>query len=84
MSDVIEPGSKVTFYTGTEVPDRATLMKMIASMIPVGMEIDYRDHVGSNHIRHAPEPLHTVPTEREAWNAAVDARKRAKKGIVAT
>jgi len=73
MSDEITPESRVMFLSGDTPLSRAQLMAMLAAVIPPGMEID-------TGRRRAPEPAHTVPTEREMWNLKVEAKKLAKKG----
>ena len=66
---------RIQVMSGTEVPSRATLHAFI-SLVLAGREIATRVEVVDNDT-----PPH-VPTEIELWNAAVDARKAAKrKGV---
>lgn len=63
---------RIQIMSGTEVPSREELHAFI-SLALAGREIATRVEVADNNI--APH----VPTEIELWNAAVDARKAAKR-----
>lgn len=70
----IDPNSPMVVASGTGVPSRREVLVLLASTIPPGAII------GGPQRKPKPEPEPKAPqTEIEIWNAAVEAKKKAKK-----
>lgn len=84
MEDEIKPEDPIVIASGTGLLSRAQIVAMVGEMIPAGMVIATRayDEVdAAPRSRFFPALPKASPTnpERAAWNAAVDARKAAKR-----
>jgi hypothetical protein len=80
MEDEILPGDKIVFMSGSEPTSREVLDAMLAANYQV---VTVRPGV-HGRTQGALAPYKPTNPERDAWNAAVDAKKaekKAKKGL---
>jgi hypothetical protein len=71
----IESEDRIMIMSGHEAPSREQLMRFIDAALG-GREIDF----GRIAVVAPEEKVPHIPTERERWNAEIEARKAAKKG----